>query len=74
MDIQETQEAVLMPALARHSGRLSVGHLMAPEEVALATLDGKPRPAEVSGWFVCGELHPEMFLLVKACGIQGQKG
>lgn len=72
MDIQESKEQLLLLALARQQHRLNLGRLMSPEEVLRATRDRKSRPPQLSGWFVCTELHPQMFALLARHGIDGQ--
>jgi hypothetical protein len=53
--------AQLLVSQALLSQRLCAGRLMRPEEVASATNGGAPDPSIVQGWYLCGDLAPEMF-------------
>ena len=41
--------------------RLCTGRLMTPQDVAVAVQGRNPDPTIVRGWFLCGDLAPEMY-------------
>lgn len=49
--------------------RLSAGLLMSPTQLADATAGGKAA-AMLSGWFLCGHVHPSFFALCRASPVQ----
>ena len=60
-----------MLAVGREQLLYSEGRLMSPAQVA-AGLSAQTRSNQIlEGWFLCGELHPVLFSLVKA-GLQAQ--
>lgn len=48
--------------------RLSAGLLMSPAQVAEATAGGKAA-AMLSGWYICGHVHPSFFALCRAAPV-----
>jgi len=60
-----------MLAVGREQQLYSEGRLMSPAQVA-AGLSAQTQSNQIlEGWFLCGELHPVLFSLVKA-GLQAQ--
>jgi len=53
-------------ARAARNKRLSIGRLMSPEEVAESVRPGTPDDKRLKGWFLCGDVHPELFKRMKA--------
>ena len=39
--------------------------LMSPQDVALATRSGTPEDQALSGWWICGDVHPSMWTAVR---------
>ena len=48
-------------ALAREEQLMSEGRLMSSTQVAAALSVATPRSQLFDGWFLCGDIHPELF-------------
>ena len=53
-------------AQAKATGHLGVARLMSPEETEEALKEQGTVDSRIEGWFLCGELHPEMWALLQA--------
>jgi hypothetical protein len=51
-----------------HRQRLTAGRLMSPFEVKESLAGRSDVPEEVAGWFICGDVHPEMYRAIAAEG------
>jgi len=70
--MENTSEFVRqMLAVAREEQLYSEGRLMSPTQVKEGLSANTPQHQILEGWFLCGELHPELFAQVKA-GLQAQ--
>jgi len=49
-----------------HHQRLAAGRLMSPLEIKESLADRTDMPDKMLGWFICGEVHPEMYRAVAA--------
>ena len=58
-------------AIAREEQLMSEGRLMSAAQVAEALSASTPWNPLLAGWFLCGDIHPELFARLKA-GLQAQ--
>lgn len=58
-------------ALAREEQLMSEGRLMSSTQVAVALSATTPRSQLFDGWFLCGDIHPELFEKLKT-GLQAK--
>lgn len=58
-------------AIAREEHLMSEGRLMSAAQVAEALSASTPWNPLLAGWFLCGDIHPELFAGLKA-GLQAQ--
>ena len=58
-------------AIAREEQLMSEGRLMSAAQVAEALSASTPWNPLLAGWFLCGDIHPELFERLKT-GLQAQ--